>query len=206
MKCRFWTTIFKLLLPFAASALTIDADINIRTEINDAQATSTVCKVKLDAVPDGVAWTIKNISGTWNGQTVASNQPFRFTVNKATASPTDEVLNYLLPFATEKIIPPKSDGTHKLDDILINNLLKPYGFAVDKMKINGEWQIKTQRAILSIIGSGENQQIKYRMLLDDAKREIEFDFKIKTGIQNGAPFADDTTIKRVGVGIVKIAK
>lgn len=206
MKCRFWTTIFKLLLPFAASALTIDADIDIRTEINQSPATSTVCKIKLNAVPDGNAWMIKNISGTWNEHQITSDQPFRFTTGQTTVAPVDEVLNYLLPFASEIISAPTTDGIHKLDNALIKKLMEPYGFAVEGMKISGEWLVKTPRTTLSIIGQGGEQQINYRMILDGTKRETKFNFKIKAGVQDGGPFADGTIVERSGTGVVKITK
>ncbi|MDD5664151.1 MAG: hypothetical protein PHT71_07830 [Victivallaceae bacterium] len=204
MKCQFWTTIFKLLLPLTAPALSIDADIAIRDEANSVKATATVCKIKLEAVAQNGGWLIQNISGDWNSNRININQPFQFPASSPIAPHLTEVLNCLLPYAAEKIDVPSSEGCHKLDNAFVRELLTPYGFAVEKMSVDAEWRIKPNEAQMSIKGSGLGQKIEYLMILRGKIRNVKFTFRIESEIGDGTPLTDGIKINRSGSGTIKI--
>jgi|GEM_PF-2702324 hypothetical protein len=212
MKCRSWTTIFKLLLclflPVAAAAQTlrVTADIESARGIRGRTPETIRCNVRFTALPvNGSKWRIALLDGQWNeGRIHAENH--NFDLKNPGSGAVAKALSMLLPYASEEfrdIRVPSESGP--LDNALMHELLRKQGFDPEKMTLDGRWvRESATKAALRIQGKGTGQRIDYRMLLAPDSREVVFDYRILLKMPESDPFTAGLELESSGRGTITI--
>lgn len=211
MKCRFWTTSFKLLLFFclpataaAQTLLNVAADIESVRGIRGRTPEITRCDVRFTLMRRNSGWLVKTLSGTWNGQRIAAEN-YEFNPNAPKKEPLDRALSMLVPYVTGNLLRvPANMGSTPLSKAYMHELLRHQGFEPEKMQLEGQWQGDAPRSVLTIKGEGGGQRIDYRMTLG-ADIEIVFNYGIIVRMPEGAPLAAGLEIETSGKGVITVS-